>query len=276
MSENVKQKRVYLPRLSAVLNRKGVLDVDTVKGCTIGMASYPNGGCYGVCYANRAAISRGFDFNSSVSRQIHDPDIIENTVKKHPASWFRIGCMGDPCHDWDLTLEVCKWLGKIKTPVIVTKHWKKLSTDHLIGLRECGAVVNTSTSPLDTELERKTRLSEFERIRENGVRSVLRIVSCGFANTERGQEFSEIQRQLFEHTPNIDNPLRINRTDSRVVKNSGQGIFEIPGANFGFINTCKRNDLGGGSFVSVFNKKSYIGKCTDCPDQCGIDMEATQ
>jgi len=35
----------YLPYLSASINRKGVLDIDTVKGCKLGMANYPKGGC---------------------------------------------------------------------------------------------------------------------------------------------------------------------------------------------------------------------------------------
>jgi hypothetical protein len=34
----------YLPVLTVVENRKGVLDVDTVKGCALGMQHYPEGG----------------------------------------------------------------------------------------------------------------------------------------------------------------------------------------------------------------------------------------
>jgi hypothetical protein len=36
----------YLPILTVVENEKGVLDVDTVKGCTSGMRAYPGTGCY--------------------------------------------------------------------------------------------------------------------------------------------------------------------------------------------------------------------------------------
>jgi hypothetical protein len=39
--------RLYRPFLTATENRKGVLDVDTVKGCQMGMHAYPRGGCYG-------------------------------------------------------------------------------------------------------------------------------------------------------------------------------------------------------------------------------------
>jgi len=33
--------------------RMKAFDLDTVKGCEIGMTEHPNGGCYGVCYANK-------------------------------------------------------------------------------------------------------------------------------------------------------------------------------------------------------------------------------
>jgi hypothetical protein len=58
-SEPYEGKRRYLPILTAVENQKGVLDVDTVKGCAIGMRVYPNGGCYGECYAAKTAARYG-------------------------------------------------------------------------------------------------------------------------------------------------------------------------------------------------------------------------
>jgi hypothetical protein len=108
----------YKPKLTVSGNRKGVLDVDTVKGCTLGMKARPKGGCYGHCYANATAELYGFDFPTSISRKVEDRErsVIERQLMAHPATWFRIGNMGDPCHDWDLTAEVCEWLGKLKTP----------------------------------------------------------------------------------------------------------------------------------------------------------------
>src|SRR5678809_1220036 len=48
--------RRYLPILTATENQKGVLDVDTVKGCTLGMQAQPSGGCYGECFAAKTAL----------------------------------------------------------------------------------------------------------------------------------------------------------------------------------------------------------------------------
>ena len=50
--------RLYRDVLTADVNDKGVLDIDTVKGCTAGMAAR-DGGCYGACYAATIAKFRG-------------------------------------------------------------------------------------------------------------------------------------------------------------------------------------------------------------------------
>ena len=60
--------RLYSNVITASVNRKGVLDVDTVKGCALGMLAYPGGGCYGECYARKTATLYGFNF--SVRRRI--------------------------------------------------------------------------------------------------------------------------------------------------------------------------------------------------------------
>jgi len=250
----------YLPRLSVVCNRKGVLDIDTVKGCALGMAAHPSGGCYGVCYANKVATLYGFDFSKATSRTVFDKVQVERAVTNHPATWFRIGVMGEPCHDWDFTVFVCGWLSRYKTPVIVTKSWIDLSDDQVGALVSCGAVVNISTSPLDTEAEREKRLDQFCRLKRLRVRVALRIVSVNAGNTllneAYGDKVDEIQRSLFSYFPTIDNPLRIPKNDRRV--------------RYGDILTERHADLGGGSTISIFNHKTHIGKCDGCPDLCGI------
>ncbi len=215
MKNNLKQ---YNPHLSASLNRKGVLDIDTVKGCELGMVAHPSGGCYGLCYAQRMAKAYGYNFSKSVSRKINGNHIdIERIVKKHHLSWFRTGNMGDPSHDWDNTIDVCEWLGSFKTPVVISKHWVKMSNDHAISLKKCNTVVNTSVSPLDTKEEIEYRINIFKWLKEIGINSVLRIVSAMFGDTENGNELKQIQDKIFKNTPIIENPVRIPMTDKRVV-----------------------------------------------------------
>jgi hypothetical protein len=253
-------RRHFTPRLSAVVNRKGVLDVDTVKGCTLGMEAHPAGGCYGLCYAAKMARARGFDFGHSVSRLPVDRAAIERKVRAHPADWFRVGVMGDPCHDWALTLDVCEWLGKFKRPVVVTKHWMPLCQEEVARLASCGAVVNTSISALDSIDERSYRLEQFKLLAGAGVRSVLRVVSVRCGDTEQGRAWREVQDGLLGLAPVIDNPLRVPRSDPRVRR--------------GDILAETHSDLGGRSSVSVHSRKAYVGPCEACPDQCGVDGKA--
>jgi hypothetical protein len=252
--------RDYSPRLTATINKKGVLDIDTVKGCTLGMQKYPYGGCYGLCYAFNIADSMNFNFRKSVSRHINgfDREHIEDVVKRHSLSWFRIGTMGDPSHDWDLTIEVCSWLSKYKIPIIITKHWIQATDNQLIQLALCGAIVNTSISPLDTIDEILYRLEQFKRLKSFGVKSILRIVSIKPGYTDLGIKLKKYQDKLFKYEPFIDNPLRIPVDDKRVKE--------------GHILVSKEKDVTGYRYISVDNKQSYIGNCQGCPDQCGINL----
>ena len=173
-------KRQYIPLLTAIENHKGVLDVDTVKGCTLGMRSNPDGGCYGECYANKIANRYGIDFSFSVTRKLTPANRADVfcTVRDHHSSWYRIGVTGEPCHDWDSTIDVCETLqGTDKTPVIITKHWIPFSNDHIQRLYQLGAVVNTSVSGLDTSAQIKQRVAQIDRLKSIGVHSITRVVT---------------------------------------------------------------------------------------------------
>jgi hypothetical protein len=249
--------RRYSGVLTVVENGKGCLDIDTVKGCTRGMAAYPIGGCYGECYAAKAAARYGIDFTVSVSRRIHGREhrgTLIRMMNDIPVSWYRVGTAGDPCHDWSGTLSTLRALRHTKkTPVIVTKHWLALDNEQIDALRELGAVVNTSISALDTEAELRHRLQQRDRLRDGGVTSVCRVVTCDFTSPE----LREKQAYLLSLAPIIDNPLRA--TKAHRLAQSGQ------------ITLTRRNgSIGGGKLVSLHNPSIYIGQCANCPDQCGV------
>ncbi len=249
----------YGPYLTACENSKGVLDVDTVKGCELGMKAYPKGGCYGECYAAKTAKMYGYDFTKSVSRKpykLHFAKVFE-AVKKFPASWYRIGTAGDPSHDWDNTVEVCvKLISTGKNPVIITKHWIAASDKHLIALKDCGASFNTSTSGFDTDEEIEYRVSQIKRIASFGIKSVNRIVTAKYGDTEWGRQAQKKQDYLFTIQPIIDNPLRIPTTSERV-RNGDVIVEKIQRA------------IGGGKMISLHAKGVFLGHCSLCPDQCG-------
>jgi hypothetical protein len=247
--------------MTAAINRKGVLDVDTVKGCSYGMAKYPCGGCYGLCYANKIAKARGFDFEKSISRQTTDSieKDVESVVSGHNMSWFRIGTMGDPSHDWALTMYVCEWLGKIRVPVVVTKHWIEAPTAMLQRMISAGTVFNTSVSSLDDGEEIQYRTEQYHRISSLGGRSFLRVVTADFGNTDEGRYRREVQKWILSNRSIIDTPLRIPLSDKRVCE--------------GTILASRMFDLENKSSISLHDKSVYIGHCALCPDQCGACID---
>ncbi len=256
----------YLPILTAVENQKGVLDVDTVKGCTLGMQARPEGGCYGECYAAKTAARYGIDFTVSVSRKLRKKDRIAIfcTVRDHPESWYRIGTAGDPCHDWENTLEVCEALHPTgKVAVIITKHWIPLSDSHLARLKAIGAVVNTSTSGLDTPAQTRYRVEQIDRIKTFGIRSVNRVVTANYGKSEWATKAKETQDRLLSIGPIIDNPLRADKGSPRV--QSGDILL-----------TRVDEAIGGGKMVSLHRNDIYLGSCSACPDQCGVENAFTK
>jgi hypothetical protein len=259
-TEQVGGTRRYRPVLTACVNHKGVLDVDTVKGCTFGMSQYPNGGCYGECYAYKIAHQYGIDFSTSVSRLMSHQtwrDVF-CIVRDHSSNWYRIGTAGDPSHDWNNTISVCESMVETKkTPVIITKHWVTLTDGQIERLRVINATLNTSTSGLDTLLETEHRVRQMERLRLAGVRSINRVITCDFGSSEWAMARKERQDYLLSLGPIIDNPLRAYQSNQRVV-NGDIRLTRIDEA------------IGGGKFVSLHSKSAYLGTCKGCPDQCGV------
>lgn len=255
--------RPYGNLLTVDVNQKGVLDVDVVKGCTYGIAAHGEKGCYQACYAASIAKFRGIDFSRAVVRKVrskHQAVLIERAVRAAPLGFFRIGTMGDPCHAWDETVETVEWLAPFATPVIITKHWKRASEDHLQRLIECGAIINTSVSAMDRPAHLARRLSEIQRYAALGGTSVARVVSCEF-NTDDplGAKMDRIQRRLFDLKPIIDNPLRAPSTH--------------PLAQAGVIRLRKVKDLTAVRTISIpSDSRTYLGHCSGCTDLCGAGL----
>lgn len=256
--------RQYRNVLTVDINEKGVVDVDTVKGCTAGMSARPGTGCYGGCYAAKIAKFRGIDFAQAVTRKVHSKAQareIERAVCDAPQGFFRIGVMGDPCHDWEETVSTVEWLADFARPVIITKHWRVATDDQLRRLAACSTVLNTSISALDTPAELKHRKGQFYRFKLAGGESVARIVSCDFnPENAEGARMAAIQSDLFTLRPTLDNPLR--------------APLNHPLATAGVIRLTKMKDLGSERTISLTNPSTYVGHCASCPDVCGITKPA--
>jgi hypothetical protein len=255
--------RTYKPELTVDINNKGVVDVDTVKGCTFGVLAHGEKGCYQGCYAAAIAKYRGIDFSKAVIRKVStkaQAKKIEKAVKRSPLGFFRVGTMGDPCHSWDETVDTVSWLSQYAPAVIITKHWQKASDEHLKQLAKVGAVINTSVSALDSDKHLKRREQQIHRYKELGGKSIARVVSCDFNEiSEHGYKMARIQERLMKHDVVIDNPLRVNQSHEFVKS--------------GLIKTRKVIDLIAVRDISIKeDSKTYLGHCDGCTELCGVSM----
>lgn len=250
----------YKEYLTVDLNQKGVLDVDTIKGCTMGIRNNPKG-CWGLCYAKKIADFRAIDFSKSVVRRLKNVGQLRDIARliaKSKVEFIRIGTMGDPCHAWDYTISIARHLARSGLPIIIiTKHWIRMTDSQMEELGKW-AILNSSLSALDTPEQIRYRLGEYERFKKYG-KSILRIISCDFnEDNPIGKNLAEVQRDLFKNDKALDNPLRVNPSYYLVKE--------------GVIKVKKIKDLNSEVYMSKFNPDTYIGICKECPDKCGIAL----
>lgn len=262
----------YKHLISLSKNERGIWDLDTIKGCKSGLLENPNG-CYNDCYALKTAKRYGIDFSTSVERhfenEAHKKSILRK-IEKIDMPFIRIGCSGDPSENWQHTINIINQL-KIdnqlsffditssKQIVIITRHWKHLTDEQLNKISKYNICINTSVSALDNESLILNSLTQYERLKPF-CKSILRIVSCDFnENNIIGKEKAELQRKLFKNKNVIDTVFRPSKNNPFVTEN--------------IINTKKMAFMKTTSLVSKFKKKTFLGKCENCLEMCGLNLK---
>lgn len=263
--------RTYKDIISLSKNGRGIWDLDTIKGCESGLKENEKG-CYNDCYSYKIARSYGIDFSVSVLRHFknaaHKKQIIRQ-IEKIDMPFIRIGCSGDPSENWQHTINIINSIrtndqfslfdtSSKKQIVIITRHWKKLTPNQLEEIKKFNICINTSVSALDNPQMIENSLSEYERIKPF-CKSVLRVVTCDF-NTEnkKGKEMFKIQKKLLDNENVIDTVFRPSKKNRFV----SDGIINIQEMAF-----MKKK-----STVSKFNKKTFLGKCENCLEMCGLNI----
>lgn len=263
--------KTYLPIITLTKNKRGIWDLDPIKGCKSGLENEFNG-CYGDCYAYKTAKRYGIDFSKSIERnfldQTHLNQII-NSIEKIDMPFIRMGCSGDPSENWQHTIKIIQQLRTInqlslfelngkKQIVIITRHWNKLTDLQLQKLAEFNICVNTSISAMDSENVRNSCFNQYERLKPF-CKSVLRVVTCDFnLNNEIGVRLNEIQKTLLKNPSVIDTVFRPSKSNKLVVN--------------GIINTKQMAFMKSKTLVSKYNKKTYLGKCESCLEMCGLNV----
>lgn len=230
-------------------------------GCKSGVENEP-GGCYGDCYAARTAKRYGHDFSKTTLRDFannaHRRKIISQ-INKVKMPFIRIGASGDPSENWEHTIKIIKDISKCNIEiVIITRHWKLLTDDQLKYLSTLNICFNTSVSALDNSELLKRSIEQYNRIK-SFCKSILRIVSCSF-NLEHPMGFflSAIQDNLFKNENTLDTVFRPSKKNKFVVDGIVKAKYEV-------FNGRKQ-------FASKMNKKTYMGKCSNCKEMCGQGM----
>jgi len=252
-------------------NGRGIWDLDTVKGCASGLKHNENG-CYNDCYAFKTAKRYGIDFSKSVERHfindIHRKHIVKQ-IEKIDMPFIRIGCSGDPSENWNHTINIIKQIKESsqlslfdisskKQIVIITRHWNILSDENLETIKKYNICINTSVSALDNLDLINNSLNQYKRLKQY-CKSVLRVVTCDFnTNNEIGFELSILQNSLLQNENVIDTVFRPSSNNKFVIEN--------------IIKTKKMRFVNSIALVSKNNKKTFLGKCKNCLEQCGINL----
>lgn len=261
----------YKNIISLSKNERGIWDLDTIKGCESGLLENPKG-CYNDCYAYKTAKRYGINFGKSIERhfenELHKNAIVRQ-IEKIDMPFIRIGCSGDPSENWQHTINIIKDIrnksqlslfdiSSKKQIVIITRHWKKLTNEQLNEISKFNICINTSVSALDNDNLIEASLNEYNRLKPF-CKSVLRVVTCDFnEDIEEGKQKAELQRKLLKNENVIDTVFRPSKNNIFVTSN----LIKVK--KMAFMKTT--------ALVSKYNKKTFLGKCENCLEMCGLNL----
>jgi hypothetical protein len=261
----------YKNIISLSNNERGIWDLDTIKGCKSGLLENPNG-CYNDCYAFKTAKRYGIDFSKSIERNFKDElhrNLIVKKIEKIDMPFIRIGCSGDPSENWQHTINIIKQIkensqlslfdiSSKKQIVIITRHWNILTDIQLNELSNYNICINTSVSALDNEYLIKKSIEQYIRLKPY-CKSVLRVITADInEENENGKKIAEIQRNLLKNKLVIDTVFRPSKNNPFLLN--------------GIIKAKKMSFMNSKQLISKYNKKTFVGKCKNCIEMCGINL----
>lgn len=254
--------KTYSTEISLLRNSRGVYCLDPIKGCASGMAATA-GGCYGDCYAARSAKLYGYNFAVSVRRMFRNSahlSMVVRAIERSDSTFIRMGCSGDPSEDWSHTLDILRMLdGCNREIVIITRHWRALTDGQLKEMGHMNITFNTSVSAIDGPGALRNSLEQHARTQQH-CRSVLRVVTADFnTDSERGAALAETQRRLLRMAPVIDTVLRVGKAHPLVAA--------------GVVRVSRELFNGRRVWASKFNKRTFMGKCSACQENCGASVD---
>lgn len=225
--------------------------LDPVKGCSSTFCEW--------CYARESCARYHILFNVPVPQVLRE-DLLRKDLRMCSLDWVRIGVMGEPSEDWELTAKVAKVCAEEgKRVAIITRLLKLPNHSELQTLADIGTVINWSISPTDPV--------EFIKSRWESVRTypylVLRLLTFAFAD---GCEESKMQAWLSSIHPHIlEQPARVFRTLRVWPKLDHKRYHHPPSYIVGSKGPSRWLTAG-----PVLNVPVCCGHCSSCPWKCGL------
>jgi len=198
--------------------------LETVYGCRGGKTNKGHG-CWWGCYAKFICKRLPVDFDEPVP-QVLDAATLWPQLRRVKQSWVRIGIMGDPCHDWSVTVAACELVHRAsKTPVVITRQWDIPTKDELPRMFEADTLIHATVCAFDGDRFLEPRVKMAEDYLRFGGKWVWRVVRFHFDDsTEEGRRLWARQDSLVPTGP-VSVPEKrplILETPARLMKGERQ------------------------------------------------------
>jgi len=227
-----------------------------VRGCPFGDTNEGHGCPWG-CYAKEAVVRYHILFSIPTPMVLRE-DLLRKDLRKLREDWVRIGVMGEPSYDWQLTLRtarVCWEEGK--RVVVVTRVFQPPQAHILEGLAELGATLNVSLCALDPPEFLEPRRALLEEYLAMGGRAVMRLVTFTFRDPSLQGRQEELS---LWGGPVLEQPAKLLRTNPtfRLIR----GELYRPAPSY----VGKPRWLTAGPQLEGF--PTCWGFCPSCPHKC--------
>ena len=159
--------------------------LETVYGCRGGKTNKGHS-CWWGCYAKFICKRLPVDFDEPVP-QVLDESTLWPQLRRVKQSWIRIGIMGDPCHDWSVTVAACELIHRVrKTPVVITRQWGLPAKDQLVRMFEAGTLIHATICAYGSDSFLEPRVTMAKEYLALGGKWVWRVVSFHFDDMTEG------------------------------------------------------------------------------------------
>lgn len=240
--------------------------VDTVRGCP-SFHDPENPQCAWDCYSEEAVRRFHICFGQPVSMELKE-HLLRKDLRVCPSDWIRIGVDGAPSWDWELTTKVAEIIRQEgKTPLIVTRVWRTISTNIMKRLIKIGAILNVTVSATDI-YRFHNRIALYVTYNIMGGKAALRVVTFAFKPDDPRWKLQD--ELMNNYAAVLEQPARIIRWKNPTRENvAWQWVDQERYHDYHSYITGKKNakwQCAG----QLYNTPACVKSCPQCENQCMV------